>query len=111
MPQPLIHGNGSLCRDKAACQFLAIFTVRNPTFSEGRFCSIFVTFRDCWIVYRPGRVQNRSELFAAKRRGGVGVDRAVHMCPNRPNRSPPRGAARAFFKFPELTAPLKPDRI
>ena len=110
MPQALIHGNDSQHRDKATCQKSATFTVRNPIFSDGRFWSIFVTFRYFSIVGTPGSVQNRSELFATKVRGPVGVEREVHMCPNRPNRSLERGATRAFFKFSELTAPLKPDR-
>ena len=57
----------------------------------GRNCSIFVIFRYFWIVDIPECVQNRSELFAAKIRGPVGVERAVHMCPNRQYRSPAGG--------------------
>ena len=57
----------------------------------GRNCSSFVIFRYFWIVDIPECVQNRSELFAAKIRGPVGVERAVHMCPNRQYRSPAGG--------------------
>ena len=56
-----------------------------------RNCLIFVIFRYFWIVDIPECVQNRSELFAAKIRGPVGVERAVHLCPNRQYRSPAGG--------------------
>ena len=83
MPKVLRHANQPEYRDEAVCKFLANFTVRNSIFSEGRFWSILVTFRYFSIVDTRGSVQNRSELFAAKIRGPVGVERPVHMCANR----------------------------
>ena len=105
MPLDFLHGNDSQGRGEATCQFLATFTVRNQISSDvdfGRFCLIFVIFRYFWIVYRPARVQNRPELFAAKIRGPVGSKRAVHMCPNRQYRSPAGGTVGTNFDSQQL---------
>ena len=65
------------------------------------FSIFFDIFRYFSNVYTP---HNRSELFAAKIRGRMGSERAVHMCANRPCLSLAGGAVRAFLTFSELTS-------
>ena len=80
------------------CQIWSIFTVF-------RYFSIFFDrFRSFSIVYTPGSVRKRSELFEAKIRGRMGVERAVLMCATRQYLSRAGGDFRAFFKFLELTS-------
>ena len=114
MPQLLIHGNHSWHRGETVCKKLATLTVRNLIFSRCQIWSIFTVFRyfsiffdrfrSFSIVYTPGSVRKRSELFEAKIRGRMGVERAVLMCATRQYLSRAGGDFRAFFKFLELTS-------
>ena len=114
MPQLLIHGNHSWHRGETVCKKLATLTVRNLIFSRCQIWSIFTVFRyfsiffdrfrSFSIVYTPGSVRKRSELFEAKIRGRMGVERAVLMCATRQYLSRAGGVFRAFFKFLELTS-------
>ena len=111
MPLALKHGNQPEYRDEVVCKFSATFTVRKSIFFRWsildnfrNFSSFFVTFRNFSIVYRPGSVRNRSELFASKIRAPATPERAVHMCGNGQYRSLPRGAVCTFFGKHELAA-------
>ena len=80
------------------CQIWSIFTVFRC------FSIFFDRFRSFSIVYTPGSARKRSELFAAKIRGRMGVERRVLMCATRQYLSCAGGALRAFFEFLELTS-------
>ena len=76
-----------------------------PNFVDFHYFSIvFDRFRYLSTVYTPGSVRKRSELFAAKIRGRMGVERRVLMCATRQYQSRAGGALRAFFEFLELTS-------
>ena len=112
MPQLLIHGNHSRHRGETVCKKLATLTVRNLIFSRCQIWSIFTVFRyfsiffdrfrSFSIVYTPGSVRKRSELFEAKIRGRMGVERAVLMCATRQYLSLPRETLDTKFDGQQL---------
>ena len=109
MPQLLIHGNHSRHRGETVCKKLATLTVRNliffkvPNFVAFHCFSIFFDrFRSFSIVYTPGSVRKRSELFEAKIRGRMGVERAVLMCATRQYLSLPRETLDTKFDGQQL---------
>ena len=112
MPQLLIHGNHSRHRGETVCKKLATLTVWNLIFSRCQIWSIFTVFRyfsiffdrfrSFSIVYTPGSVRKRSELFEAKIRGRMGVERAVLMCATRQYLSLPRETLDTKFDGQQL---------
>ena len=63
MPLLLKHGNQPEYRDEVVCKFSATFTVRNSIFSDGRFWSIFLIFRNFSKYLDRRQTWKRSESF------------------------------------------------